>query len=120
VAKPVAVFDLEGARAYRTRLDRASAHAKSKSKLTGHRDVAPGPVGPGEPGMGCGRSIDALTRLGQPRDDTAGGEIDVQIHQLLGGGPLSALEVEHFMRQMQALAVGPKDLRRDPNPLADQ
>jgi hypothetical protein len=36
--------------------------------------------------MSRGRRIHTLTRLGQPRDDTAGGKIYVQVRQLLGRG----------------------------------
>ena len=67
--------------------------------------------------MRRGRSIDALTYFGQPRDNAAGGEIDVQIHQLPGRGAHSAREAEHLMRQMQAFAVGAEDLRCNAHPL---
>jgi hypothetical protein len=63
-----------------------------------------------------GRRIDTLTRLGQPRHDAAGAEIDVQIHQLLGRGALADREAEHLVRQMEALAVAPEDLRRNAHP----
>ena len=66
------------------------------------------------------RRHDALAHIGRPRDDATGGEVDVQIHQLLGRGALPAREAEHLVRQMQPLAVGPEDLGRDPHPLADQ
>src|SRR6266436_9137732 len=85
-----------------------------------HRDPTPSPVGRREVRMGCGGPGDAFAHAGQPGDDPAGGEIDVQIHQLLGGGALAAGEAEHLVRQVQALAVAPKDLRRDLHPLADQ
>ena len=62
----------------------------------------------------------ARTRLGQPRGDAALGKIDVQIHQLLRRSALAAFAAKHLVRQVQALAVGAKDLRRHPHSLADQ
>jgi hypothetical protein len=46
--------------------------------------MAPNPVGSLELSVCSGSGIDALARLGQPRDDAACGKIDVQVHQLLG------------------------------------
>ena len=69
----------------------------------------------------CGScSIDALMRFGQPRDNAAGGEIDVQVHQFLGRGAPAIRYAEHLVRQMQALAVASEDLRCNAHPLADQ
>ena len=70
--------------------------------------------------MRRGRRSQALARIGRPRDDPAGGKVDVQIHQLLGPGALRGGEAEHLVREMQPLVVGPEDLGRDPHPLADQ
>ena len=47
--------------------------------------------------MRCRCGGDAVVDFGQPRDDTAGGEIDVQIHQLLGRGALAICQAEHLM-----------------------
>src|SRR3984893_12294025 len=110
----------------RNRADAKFAGGRDRSRSlpavnsTRHRDPATGPIGPAEAGMRCGRCGDALVNLGKPWDHPAGGEVDVQIHQLLGRGALTAGEAEHLVREVQALAVTPEDLRRDPPPLADQ
>ena len=65
----------------------------------------------------CGYSLPDLMRK---RLDPTGQEIDVQEHQLLRRGALAAGDHEHFMREMQALAVHGKDLCADAHPIADQ
>jgi hypothetical protein len=70
--------------------------------------------------MCCGGCGDPLARRPQERHDAASGEIDMQIHQFLRCGALTGREHVHFVRQMEALAVGAENLRRDPHAIANQ